>query len=240
MRFNALHNDGFALVPALVDADTIQVLSNAIDASNAAVSSRRGAVYAARNMLETLPALRRAIAADRFTQTIADAFHALLGETTKPFAVRAILFDKRAEANWHVGWHQDTAIAVASRVDTPGFGPWSVKAGVIHVRPPADVLARMLAVRIHLDDCGEQNGPLRVVPGSHRSGLLEPDAVRRMIDTAAKHTAGARAGEALIMSPLLLHASSPSAEPARRRVIHIEYACDPLPAGLHWHTPPND
>jgi hypothetical protein len=64
-------------------------------------------------------------------------------------------------------WHQDRAIAVRDRVDVPGFGPWSVKAGLVHVEPPVDILERMLAVRLHLDDCGEDNGPLRVLPGSH-------------------------------------------------------------------------
>jgi hypothetical protein len=41
-------------------------------------------------------------------------------------------------------------------------------------------------------------------------------------------------GGVLLMRPLLLHASSPSAMPAHRRVIHIEYATGELPAGLTW------
>jgi hypothetical protein len=32
----------------------------------------------------------------------------------------------------------------------------------------------------------------------------------------------------------LLHASSAATEPGHRRVMHIEYACEPLPAGLEW------
>jgi hypothetical protein len=33
------------------------------------------------------------------------------------------------------------------------------------VHPPAEILDKMLTLRVHLDDCGEENGPLRVIPG---------------------------------------------------------------------------
>jgi hypothetical protein len=36
------------------------------------------------------------------------------------------------------------------------------------------------------------------------------------------------------MRPLLLHASSPAADPRHRRVIHLEFAAEPLPGGLEW------
>lgn len=52
-------------------------------------------------------------------------------------AVRALAFDKRPDANWAVGWHQDRTIAVRVRIETPGFGPWSVKGGVPQ-NPPVD------------------------------------------------------------------------------------------------------
>ncbi len=97
------------------------------------------------------------------------------------FAVRATLFDKTPEANWKVPWHQDLTIAVAQRIDTPGFTAWSVKDGVYHVQPPSGILEGMLAVRIHLDDCGEDNGPLRVIPGSHRHGRLADDQIERAV-----------------------------------------------------------
>jgi ectoine hydroxylase-related dioxygenase (phytanoyl-CoA dioxygenase family) len=43
------------------------------------------------------------------------------------------------------------------------------------------------------------------------------------------------AGDALIMRPLLLHASSPARKAHHRRVIHLEFApADLLPPGLHW------
>ena len=103
-----------------------------------------------------------------------------------------------------------------------------MKGGVPHVRPPAEVLARMLAVRVHLDDCGGQDGRLRVLPGSHRHGLLKDAGILGWPKEAA-FTCAVRRGDAILMRPLLLHASSAAAEPAGRRVIHIEFAADERP-----------
>ena len=119
-------------------------------------------------------------------------------------------------------------------MEVPGWGPWSVKGKVPHVRPPAEVLARMLAVRVHLDDCGKQDGPLRVLPGSHKHGLFK-DAEILGWPKEAEITCAVRRGDLILMRPSLLHASSTAAEPANRRVIHIEFAADELPDGMEWH-----
>ena len=44
----------------------------------------------------------------------------------------------------------------------------SQKEGILFVQPPRAVLEQLVAVSVHLDDCAERHGPLRVVPGSHR------------------------------------------------------------------------
>jgi hypothetical protein len=92
-----------------------------------------------------------------------------LGAGARP--VRAILFDKNAEVNWGLAWHQDRTIAVRRRVEVPGFGPWTVKAGMVHVAPPFSLLARMITVRIHLDPVDAANAPLLIAPGSHLARL---------------------------------------------------------------------
>jgi len=150
------------------------------------------------------------------------------------FPVRAIFFDKNPEANWRVPWHQDLAIAVAGRNETPGFTGWSIKDDALHVHPPREILEGMLTLRLHLDDCDASNGALKVISGSHRHGKLGPDHI-------AQWTAGNKAvvcelsrGDALLMRPLLLHASSPAEKPRHRRVLHIEYAAHELPNGLKW------
>jgi hypothetical protein len=149
-------------------------------------------------------------------------------------AVRAIIFDKTPGANWKVSWHQDLTIAVRRRVDAPGFGPWSLKAGIVHVQPPALVLERMLTLRLHLDPCMADNGPVRVLPGSHRAGHLREEEIERWRTQQSSHTCLAQRGEVLAMRPLLLHASSPAQSPAHRRVVHIEYAGAVLGHGLEW------
>lgn len=149
--------------------------------------------------------------------------------------VRGIFFDKSAEANWLVAWHQDLTLAVRERFDVPGFGPWSVKAGVSHVQPPAEWLQQMITVRLHLDDADESNGALRVLPGSHAQGRLSTEEIGEWRVRVPEVLCVVPAGGALLMRPLLLHASGRSVSGRHRRVLHLEYAGFDLPAGLEWH-----
>jgi hypothetical protein len=152
----------------------------------------------------------------------------------KARAVRGIYFDKTAAANWSVTWHQDLLIPVREKVEAEGFGPWSMKAGVVHVQPPSWVLEQMLTVRLHLDDTDEANGALRVVPGSHRHGVLSSEAMDDLCSSEDGALCCVRAGGALLMRPLLLHSSRKSSGDRHRRVLHIEYAGCDLPDGLRW------
>jgi hypothetical protein len=96
------------------------------------------------------------------------------------FPYHATLFDKSPDANWLVVWHQDTALALLERRDIPGWGPWSVKEGVTYAHAPESALRRVLALRIHLDDSTAENGPLRVLPGTHTAGVLSDDAIHQL------------------------------------------------------------
>jgi len=215
-------NDGFAIVEGVLNHAALEELRCAV----AKLESRhRGG---ARNLLQHSEFIA-AMATSNPVTALADA---ALGADA--FPVRALLFDKEPAANWKVPWHQDMAIAVAERADAPGFIGWSVKDGVTHVHPPADILEQMVALRIHLDDCGPENGPLRVLPGSHRHGKLDEDEIQRWRRMTEEVSCCVTQGDVLVLRPLLLHASSPAKSPAHRRVIHIEYACGPLPGGLRW------
>lgn len=133
-----------------------------------------------------------------------------------------------------MSWHQDCFIGVSRKIELDGWGPWSTKLGVPHVRPPVNVLNNMLTVRIHLDDCGAENGPLRVLRSSHKAGILS-DAE---LDALTKHGETVLAvdrGDAILMRPLIVHASSAARSPNSRRVIHIEFAPGDLPGGLEWN-----
>ena len=151
-------------------------------------------------------------------------------------AVKATLFDKSQEATWDAQWHQDRTIAVAERLAVPGYGPWSTKARIAHVDAPAEVLAQMLAIRVHLDRCGSENGPLRVIAGSHLLGKLGDGQLTELVTRTASIDVTAARGSIVLMRPLLVH-SSPAARAAdHRRVLHIELAPLEAISPLKWHT----
>jgi ectoine hydroxylase-related dioxygenase (phytanoyl-CoA dioxygenase family) len=139
-------------------------------------------------------------------------------------AFRATLFDKSPDANWLVAWHQDTALPLRRRVDAEGWGPWSVKAGVLCAHAPAAALEQVVALRLHLDDSVSANGPLRVLPGTHNRGVLSDDEIAQLPAEIRPVECLAPAGGVVAMRPLLVHASSKSRDARPRRVLHIEYA----------------
>jgi ectoine hydroxylase-related dioxygenase (phytanoyl-CoA dioxygenase family) len=149
-------------------------------------------------------------------------------------AVQCTYFEKSASRNWLVPIHQDLSIPVACRVDAPGLRGWSEKEGALFVQAPAELLAQLVAVRVHLDACGADDGPLRVLPGSHRLGLVAPEAAVLARNAAAEVTCEAAPGDALVMRPLLLHASSKASGQSRRRVLHFVFGPPLLTHGLAW------
>lgn len=151
-------------------------------------------------------------------------------------AVKATLFDKTAESNWRGQWHQDRAIAVRERMNIPGYGPWSMRSGSLHVEPPAEVLGQMLAVRIHLDLCGAENGPLRVIPGTHLLGKLTESHVSDLVAAHQMVELYVPQGAIVLMRPLLIHSSSAARQAAHRRVLHVEFAPIESISPLQWQT----
>jgi ectoine hydroxylase-related dioxygenase (phytanoyl-CoA dioxygenase family) len=214
-----IEDQGFAVIANLISCETVKDLI--------AATSEYG--HTARNLLESEPQ----VASLARLAAVRAPIEEILGPNC--FAVRGLFFDKTSDANWKVAWHQDLTIAVRRRFDVSGFGPWSEKAGIPHVQPPTATLERMLSIRIHLDDCGTENGPLQVVPGSHRLGRLDTDEISTLRRDHEERPLTASSGSAVLMKPLLLHASSASVNPAHRRVIHLEFAAEELPKPLEWH-----
>jgi len=140
------------------------------------------------------------------------------------FPYRATLFEKSPNANWLVVWHQDTALPLRSRLEVHGWGPWSVKERVLYAHAPSSALSQVLAVRVHLDDSTADNGPLRVLPRTHRLGVLSDDSIHELSTRVAPVDCILPRGGIVAMRPLLVHASSKSRIDMPRRVLHIEYA----------------
>lgn len=145
-----------------------------------------------------------------------------LGASPVPF--RATLFDKSADNNWLVVWHQDRALPLQERRDVSGWGPWSVKAGITYAHAPVSALCRVVALRLHIDDSSSDNGPLRVLPGTHTVGVLSDAEIARLVREVQAVDCVAPAGGVVAMRPLLVHASSKAETDLQRRVLHIEYA----------------
>ncbi|CAN5389681.1 phytanoyl-CoA dioxygenase family protein [soil metagenome] len=181
-----------------------------------------------RNLLADDPALigfARSSPAAKIAATI-------LGYAARP--VRIILFDKSEQANWSVPWHQDVNIAVTGKTERDDYGPWTTKEGVQHVVPPVAVLERMITLRLHLDECGTDNGPLRIAPGSHCLGIVRGSAARSQDFEKNAREMLADAGDVIAMRPLVFHSSQKASSAQRRRVLHIEYAAGSLAEGLSW------
>jgi ectoine hydroxylase-related dioxygenase (phytanoyl-CoA dioxygenase family) len=208
----AVEQNGFAILPGLFSQEYLGRVLQEIN-ELAPRRSRAGV----RHALGLAPVARLA----QQPQMIHLA-QEVLGAGAFPF--RATLFDKSPTANWLVVWHQDTALPLRARIETPGWGPWSVKDGVPYAHAPTAALSKVLALRVHLDDSGTKNGPLRVLPGTHALGVQSDDSVHEVAARIAPVDCVAAKGAVVAMRPLIIHASSKSHEETPRRVLHIEYA----------------
>jgi hypothetical protein len=149
-------------------------------------------------------------------------------------AVQCTLFAKTPGTNWSVMPHQDLSIPVASKVDTPHCSGWSEKEGSLFTQPPVAVLNACVAVRLHVDACGPEAGPLVVAPGSHKLGRLPSPAVAQLFASQGRHVCAVPRGGALVLRPLLAHASSKAVASVNRRVLHFLFGPVRLPFGLQW------
>lgn len=219
VREGSFERSGFELLPQVVSGERASHLR--VEAGGLEVGS------GLRGVLGKLPAAR-SVAED----VLLPLAREILGRGARP--VRSILFDKTPASNWLVPWHQDLTVAVRERREVEGWGPWSNKEGVDHVQPPASVLEGMVTLRLHLDDTPADNGALRVVPGSHARGIIPTAQVQAVREELGEATCQADVGDVLMMRPLILHASSKSARPGHRRVLHVEFAAGELKDGLAW------
>jgi hypothetical protein len=228
-----IERDGYTLLPEVFSAAEVEAmlagLGTALESgSGDGVLSQGGGIYAARNVLHLWPR-----AADVWRRPV--LLRTLTGVLGPEFGlVRVLFFDKPPEQSWALPWHKDLTIGVRdNRLPSSRFCKPTRKAGVAHVEAPVELLEAMLTARIHLDDVTEENGPLKVVPGSHRHAkLLE-------LGEALPHTVLAARGDVLLMRPLLAHCSNRSYPETRRRrrILHLEFAAMPeLPDGYAWHT----
>lgn len=228
--YDQLERDGFTLLTGVFTVAEVHDICCACEAAlsePAAAASLLvrdgGKPHGARNLLKLWPDVSDLARHSRLCEHL---LH-VLGPTAG--IVRGLYFDKPPGDSWALPWHRDTTIAVEAHREFETFVKPTVKAGVPHVEAPRHMLETMITARIHLDPMTEQNGPLRVIPGSHR--------IHSELGNQPSATIFSDAGDVLLMRPLLLHASGhcdPSYD-GHRRIVHLELANHPqLPDGYDW------
>lgn len=149
-------------------------------------------------------------------------------------AVRLVAFDKSAEANWALPWHQDRVIAVRERHEIEGFGAWTRKTGVWHVEPPIGLLEQMIFLRVHLDAADEASGCLELARGTHALGFVAAGKAAEVAEAHASELCVATRGDVLAAKALILHRSRASARTVSRRALRVDYSANELPTPLAW------
>ncbi len=183
-----LHTKGWALARSGISPGELQALATHVFAKDAAGT----------RCLLDLPLVRGA--AERMKAELVAAGVLSRGAV----AIQAIAFDKNAATNWKVTWHQDVMFPFARPVVAPGYDLASRKDGVDYARAPREVLESLLAARLHVDDCDEMNGPLRVAPGSHRDGVFKSGEIAERVAASGEVTCLAKAAEVLLMTTGML------------------------------------
>ena len=231
----ALDEQGFTVLPAVLSRERVASLlvdlERALAHAGSSVLQSRGQVYGVRNLIDIWPP---ALSVAHETP-LREAVASVLGQGFG--LVRSIFFDKPPGRTWSLPWHRDMAIAVRDvQRATEGFGRPTVKAGIPHVEAPAWLLRVMLTARVALDDVTDENGPLLVIPGSHRHARPDDLPSRQLLTSA--HPIHLQAGDTLLIRPLVVHRSGPSqaGTSRHRRTLHFEFApAMRLPGLLEWH-----
>ena len=169
--------------------------------------SHRGRRYFANECQREVPALRTML----FSRTMADICRATLGDTAYFFFDQYVV--KGPEGGLPFSWHQDSGYVV-------GNGG------------PADHLP-YLTCWCTLDDATEENGTVRVIPGSQRGGIRphRRDDASSDLAVAADGdavTVAAKAGSIVAFSSLLLHATGANRSSAPRRVYLAQYTAEAM------------
>ncbi len=222
----SIATDGFTITNNVFTNQEIDAITAAIAAANTTTPFFRqtGDLFAIRRFLHEVPGVVPHVFNEKLIATITNLF----GQDY--FVVKSIYFDKPGSSNWFVAWHQDLTIAVDNKHEVDGFCNWTKKQGQFAVQPPAEMLADNFTIRIHLDDTDENNGALKVIPGSHAKGICRPDK----IGAGKENTCTVKKGGIMIMRPLLMHASGRTGNNKSRRVVHIEFSNSQLPQPLQW------
>jgi len=207
---------GFAVFEGALAGDTLALLRDECDAFVAREDARmdtlgvdtigishRGKRYFANECQRVAPALRTML----FSETMADVCRATLGDTAYFFFDQYVV--KGPEGGLPFSWHQDSGYVVGNG-GPPDHAPY-------------------VTCWCPLDDATVANGTVRLMPGSHRNGILPHSRQPGSNDLvgAPAEAEGivieAKAGDIVAFSSLTLHATGANTTDRPRRVYLAQY-----------------
>ena len=147
------------------------------------------------------------------------------------FLSKSIYFNKPSKSNWFVSYHQDLSISVIEKIEDDKFSNWTNKKGQLGVIPPLNILENTITFRIHLDKTNSTNGCLKVIPNTHKRGIIRVDKEFNKDNEEKEFYCNVEKGALMLMKPLLLHSSQKSVSENDRRVIHLEFCNQEIPMG---------
>ena len=223
-----ISGEGFAVINDVFSHEEVDDLLSLIsNADNSKPTFRKTKeLFAIRQFLKEVPSSFNQIFNDKMKRIISCLFG------PEYFVVKSIYFDKPANSNWFVSYHQDLTISVDKKIFLADYKFWTVKQNQFSVQPPTHILQDNFTVRIHLDETNKENGALKVIPKSHLKGIYKPETIDWKIEKET--TCCVKKGGVMFMKPLLLHSSNRSTNNRKRRVIHIELSRKSLPTNLNW------
>jgi hypothetical protein len=214
--------EGFRALPGVFGRDEIAALGPILAALPSCAAGRRWAGPALRSLLDQ-PEMKLVA---RKLATRLPGMRVL----------RVVAFRKDADANWFVPAHQDRSIPVPSPAILPGFSNLTRKDGGWQAEAPVAVLQAMRNCRIFVDRATVDDGPLEVIPGSHRRGRIAQAEIPAIVERSPWHPLMGEPGDLALLSPLLLHRSRRAVEPQGRRVLQVECIPVELAASLGLDT----
>lgn len=206
---------GFAVFPGILAGEALALLRAECDAFVAREDARmdaagvdsigishRGKRYFANECQRVVPSLRNVL----FSNVMADVCRATLGDTAYFFFDQYVV--KGPEGGMPFSWHQDSGYVVGNGGPTDH--------------------APYLTCWCPLDDATEENGTVRLIPGSHKNGIIGHERKAGSNDLAVEPNAEgvlveAKAGDVVAFSSLTLHATGANRSTAPRRVYLAQY-----------------
>ncbi|MFY0593402.1 phytanoyl-CoA dioxygenase family protein [Roseivirga sp.] len=226
-KINKFEKDGFTILKSVFSDESLSKVSKKIDTYiSKNQPDEKKSFYAIRHLFKEIPELIELI----LTPTFKNIIEVYAGKDY--FISKAIYFSKPLDQNWFVSYHQDLSINVKNYTESKEYKHWIERSNSYSVRPYLEILQKTITLRIHIDTCNESSGSLKVLSGSHLSGVKKSESIHK--EQFEEKFCNANTGDVLLMKPLLFHASNKTTIPNRRRIIHIELCNKELKDSLEW------